>query len=180
MESEFEIPGRGSDYCIILVYKPRLLALLFSPVICVFRKQRCLTCHHYCGFSVPLYFQYWLSKKISGRVFQTLVCFLQFLSAVVTQGRKQPYTCSGSFLKCITKQQIILVHLRSILLKPERHCTGDEHVVKGSWWIQSKVNELLYRELLFSKQIGVMLFFSDAANFCWRQLGKKNRFTLLL
>lgn len=143
MESEFEIPGHGLDYCIILVSKPRLLALLFSPVICVFKKIDAshaiiivaflFSCFQYSS----QYSQYsskfqFFSKKISGRIFQTVLCYLQFLSAVVTQGPKQPYNYSGSFLKWITMQKIILVHPKPILLKPERHCTTDEHVVKRS------------------------------------------------
>lgn len=148
MESEFEIPGHSSDYCITLISEQRLLALLLSPIICVFKKHRCVTCHHYCGFSVCFYFQYWLSK-ISGRIFLTVLCYLQFLSAVVTEGPKQPYIVSGSFLKCITMHQTILVDSKSIILKAERHSAIDEHVGKGSWWIQNKVNKLLNSESRF-------------------------------
>lgn len=138
MESEFEIPGHGSDYCIILVSKLKLLALLFSSVICIFKKHRCLTCHHYCGFSV-LHFQYWLAKKISAAwtTVQTTDSSVLFTipSPEVTKGPKQPYTCS-EFLKCITMQQMNtysskIQNTSKILLKPERHCKIYEHVMKG-------------------------------------------------
>lgn len=138
MESEFEIHGHGSNYCIILVSTLKLLALLFSPVICIFKKHSCLTCHHYCGFSV-LHFQYWLAKKISGnmnnssdnRQFCGIYSFLSWghkgTQATIHLLRVFKVHHNAANNTSSSKIQ----NTSEILLKPERHCKMDEHVVKG-------------------------------------------------
>lgn len=144
MESEFEIPGHGSDYCIILVSKLKLLALLFSSVICIFKKHRCLTCHHYCGFSV-LHFQYWLAKKISAAwtTVQTTDSSVLFTvpSPEVTKGPKQPYTCSIFKVHHNAANEYLFIQNPKYIQNTveARKTLQNLWTCNERWWIQNKL-----------------------------------------